>query len=117
MDTRRTEVKDLPNYPGAHSVNIQYGPMGEIDMFTTTLMSRDSTDKIAAFYDKVIKTNGWTVTNRIVDPEYCEWALKKNDSDEAKITVTKSTMPNVFAIVIGRTGKPPQATSATPPKL
>ena len=38
-------------------------------------------DKIAAFFERVTKENKWTVINKIIDPEFSEWNLKKGPDD------------------------------------
>ena len=34
------------------------------------LETGDAMDKIVAFYDKAIKSNGWTVSDKLNDPEH-----------------------------------------------
>jgi hypothetical protein len=108
----------LPNYPGAAIVNIQYGPQQDAEIFSVAMQTGDSMDKIAAFYDKTIKSNGWDVTQRQVDPEYSEWMMKKNTSDEAKVVVQKpkqGTLPrHMFMIVVARTAKSAQPQQPKP---
>jgi hypothetical protein len=117
MDTAKGAPKDLPNYPGAAIVNIQYGPQQDTDIFSVAMQTGDAMDKIAAYYDKIIKSNGWDVTQRQVDPEYAEWMMNKNASDEAKVVVQKpkqgSRPGNMFMIVVARTAKSAQP---QPPK-
>ena len=116
MDASKGDPKDLPNYPQAATVNLQYGPNGDIDTYSVSLRTGDAMEKITGFYDQMLKSNGWTVASRLVDPEYAEWVLKKSDSDEAKVTVQKEKQGNTFIIVTARTGKPPQKPQATPTK-
>jgi hypothetical protein len=106
MDAAKGAPKDLPNYPGAAIVNIQYGPQADTDTFSIAMQTGDSMDKIAAYYDKVAKSSGWDVTQRQIDPEYSEWMMKKNASDEAKVRVEKAKQGNMFVIVAARTAKP-----------
>lgn len=117
MDTAKGAPKDLPNYPGAAIVNVQFGPQQDAEIFSIAMQTGDSMDKIAAYYDKIIKSNGWDVTQRQVDPEYAEWMMKKNASDEAKIVVQKPKQgnrpTNMFMIVAARTAKSAQP---QPPK-
>jgi hypothetical protein len=111
MDAATGAPKDLPNYPGSRVLNIQYGPQNDTDTFSVLLQTGDSMEKIAAFYDKAAKSNGWDVTQRQVDPEYSEWRLRKNASDEAQVTVRKPPQGNMLAIAVARTAKqaqPPQ---------
>ena len=109
MDIAKGYPKDLPNYPQASRLNLQYGPYENTDTFSIALQTSDPMDKIAAFYDQVVKSNGWTVSNRLVDPEYSEWVLTKKEDNDAKVTVQKDKQTNKsFIIVVARTAKLPQ---------
>jgi hypothetical protein len=66
--------------------------------FTTT----DPMDKIAAFYEKVIKDNKWTVIDKIIDPEFSEWTLKKGKDNSAKVQVKKDQQTSALNIVMVR---------------
>ena len=108
MDTANGYPKDLPNYPEARVLNVQFGPQAATDMFSVAMQTHDPMDKITAFYDKVVKGNGWTVKNRVVDPEYSEWLLQKEGDNEAKVTVQKDKKTSWFVIVAARIGKQPE---------
>ncbi len=112
MDMARGYPKDLPSYPQASVLNVQYGPRETLDTFSVALQTHDAMDKITAFYDKSIKGNGWTVASRTVDPEYSEWVLKKGNDNEAKVTVRKDKQSPRFIIVAARTS--PQTATAAP---
>ena len=109
MDVAKGYPKDLPNYPQASRLNLQYGPYENTDTFSIALQTSDPMNKIAAFYDQVVKSNGWTVSNRLVDPEYSEWVLTKKEDNDAKVTVQKDKQTSKsFIIVVARTAKLPQ---------
>ena len=109
MDVAKGYPKDLPNYPRAARINLQYGPYENTDTFSIAMLTGDPMDKIAAFYDQVVKSNGWTVSNRQVDSEYSEWVLKKKEDNDAKVTVQKDKQTSKsFIIVVARTAKQPQ---------
>lgn len=117
MDADKGYPKDLPNYPQASRMNLQYGPYEDTDVFSIAMQTYDPMDKIAAFYDQVVKSNGWTVSNRLVDPEYSEWVLKKKADNEAKVTVQKDKQSGrSFVIVVARTAKQPQKPQPAPSK-
>jgi hypothetical protein len=99
------QAKDLPNYPQAITKTIQYGPVEGSDTFSLVLETRDSMEKIAAFYDKAIKSNGWFVDSRTVDSEFAEWNLKKAFDNEGKVQVRKDPRTSAMNIVIVRTEK------------
>lgn len=69
------------------------------------LRSNDPMDKIAAYYERVIKDNKWTVTDKIIDPEFSEWNLKKGDDNNAKVQVKKDQQSGAMNIVIVRAEK------------
>ena len=84
------EIEDLPSFPGGARMNVQYGPLNGMDtafiMFSRPIGPLAT---IAAFYDKAIKSNGWSVANKLTDPEVYKVTLKKDASNEAIIQVEK----------------------------
>ena len=66
--------------------------------FTTT----DPMDKITAFFERVIKDNKWTVIDKIIDPEFSEWTLKKGEDNSAKVQVKKDQQTGALNIVMVR---------------
>lgn len=99
------EAKDLPNYPQAITRSVQLGPIQGVDTLSLVLETRDSMDKITAFYEKVVKNNAWTVDSKTLDPELAEWNLRKAFDNEAKVQVKKDPRTNAMIIVIVRTEK------------
>src|ERR1051325_7997947 len=99
------EAKDLPNYPNAITKSMQFGPVQGTDTMSLVLETRASMDHIAAFYDKAIKSNGWTVDSRTFDPEFAEWNLRKTFDNEGKVQVKKDPRTKAMNIVIVRTEK------------
>lgn len=99
------EAKDLPNYPKAITKSIQFGPVQGTDTMSLVLETRDPMDQIAAFYDKAIKSNGWTVDSRTFDAEFAEWNLRKTFDNEGKVQVKKDPRTKAMNIVIVRTEK------------
>jgi len=69
--------------------------------FTTT----DAMDKITAFFERVIKENKWIVADKIIDPEFSEWTLKKGEDNDAKVQVKKDQKTGAMGIVIVRSEK------------
>ena len=108
LDTVTGQIKDLPSYPQSNRVTMQYGPMQGQDTMSLVLETGDAMDKIVAFYDKAIKSNGWTVSDKLKDPEVSNWTLKKGKDNEAKIEVRKNPQANTMYIVIARTQAQPQ---------
>jgi hypothetical protein len=108
MDQATGEIKDLPNYPRAVRRNIQYGPNQGLDTMSLLLETGDGMDKIAEFYEKAIKSNGWTVSDKVRDPEISQWTLKKGKDDEAKIEVKKDPRSKSMYIAVARTQAQPK---------
>ena len=74
--------------------------------------THDPMDRIADFFDKAIKSNGWEITTRSRDPEYSEWKMKKGDRDRGGVTVKKDpTRGGAMVIQIARTANPAAKTS------
>ena len=105
FDEAKGGVKDLPSYPGAYRVNVQVGPIEGLNTMSLGLKSKDSMDKITTFYEQVIKSNKWTVVDKLIDPELSEWILKKGEENNAKVQVKKDLTTGLMNIVIVRTEK------------
>jgi len=102
MDQAKGDIKDLPSYPRAYRVNIQVGPIQGVNTMLLTLKTTDPMDKITAFYERVIKENKWTVVDKIIDPEFSEWSLKKGEDSSAKVEVRKDQQTRAMNIMIVR---------------
>jgi hypothetical protein len=105
MDTVKGEAKDLPKYPGGLVVSIQYGPRENLETLSMALRTNDPMERIADYYDKAIKSNGWTVVDTTRDPEISNWALKKGDKSEGKVEIRQDKQSGGMVIVIVRTEK------------
>ena len=104
-------IKDLPSYPRAVRVNVQIGPVQQASVMTLLLHTRDSMEKVQAFYTQTIKENHWTVTDKLLDPELSEWTLNKDERNNAKVQVKKDPKTGSLDIAIVRAEK-----FAVPPK-
>jgi hypothetical protein len=102
FDEAKGSVRDLPDYPGAQRVSVQIGPLQGINTMSLGLRTKDSMDKITAFYEQVIKANKWTVVDKLIDPELSEWSLKKGEDNSAKVQVKKDLKTSTMTIVIVR---------------
>jgi hypothetical protein len=103
------EIKDLPSYPGGSRMNVQYGPLNGMDTGFIMLTTMDSMEKIAAYYDKAIKAQGWTVANKMADQEMYKVQLKKDANNEAIVQVEKQPQTKQLRIVLTRLQKSKQA--------
>jgi hypothetical protein len=104
-------IKDLPNYPRAVRTNVQIGPVQQATVMILMLHTRDSMEKVQAFYTQAIKENHWTVTDKILDPELSQWTLNKDELNNAKVEVRKDEKTGSLNISIVRAEK-----FAAPPK-
>jgi hypothetical protein len=110
MDQAKGDIRDLPNYPRARTLNVQIGPNQGVTVMTLVLQTSDPMDMIAAFYEQMIKNNHWTVIDKTIDPEQSEWILKRDEENSAKIQVKKdpqSGRRNIF-IVRGEKSEEPK---------
>jgi hypothetical protein len=100
-------------------MSVQYGPLNGMDTGFIVLATNQPLDAIAAFYDKAIKSNGWSVANKLTDPEVYKVTLKKDAFNEAIVQVEKDPQTGNRRIVLTRLQKPkqPAAQPAEPPKL
>jgi len=105
LDTTNGSIKDLPNYPGARRTNQIIGPAEGTNAVTIVMTAPDSMAKIAAFYEQVIKSNKWVVSNKLIDPDVSEWVLKKGEDDNAKVSVNRDSKTGQITIFIVRSEK------------
>lgn len=105
LDQSTSGIKDLPSYPGAYRVSVQLGPLQGFNTMSLGYTTSDPMTKITAFYERVIKDHKWTVIDKLVDPEFSEWNLKKGEENTAKVQVKRDQQTGVFAIVIVRAEK------------
>jgi hypothetical protein len=105
LDSTNGAIKDLPIYPGAQKTNQVIGPAEGRNAVTIVLTSSDSMDKIAAFYERAIKNNKWVVVNKVIDSDVSDWTLKKDEDDNAKISVNKDSKTGRITIFMVRSEK------------
>ena len=105
LDKSAGGIKDLPSYPGAYRVSVQVGPLQGFNTMSLGYTSGEPMAKISAFYERVIKENKWTVIDKLIDPDFSEWNLKKGEDHTAKVQVKKDPLTNAFTIVMVRAEK------------
>ncbi len=98
-------IKDLPSYPRAVRVNVQFGPVQQATVMTLVFHTRDSMEKVQAFYTQAIKENKWTVTDKLLDPELSQWTLNKDERNNAKVEVKKDLKTGSLEIALVRAEK------------
>jgi hypothetical protein len=77
FDSKSGQIKDLPSYPRARRVRLGFGPMSGFETMILQLTTRDPIDKVVAFYDQAIKSNGWSVVENSRDTNNYQWTLLK----------------------------------------
>jgi hypothetical protein len=112
----KTEIKDLPKYSKSNILNVQYGPVNGVNSAMLIFESRDSVEKINEFYEKTIKSNGWSVVTNIKDPDNFEYTLIKGQRDEALIRIKKDPQSGSSVILLSRTEKPADQKAPTTPQ-
>src|SRR5262249_58816073 len=85
LDQATNGIKDLPNYPSSDRTGGRIGPVQDANVASFVLQSRDSMEKVRTFYEQVIKNQRWTIIDKTIDPELCEWRLSRGEDDSAKI--------------------------------
>ena len=107
IDERTGEIKDLPTYPGAYRSNAQYGPQKGADSAFVALQTGDSIEKVAAFYNNAIKSNGWTVSTTTHEPEFYQIDFKKGDTHQGTVQARKNPQTGYVDIGLSRVEWPP----------
>src|SRR5262245_24440636 len=102
LDQAANGIKDLPNYPGSDRTGGRIGPIQEANVASFVLQSRDSMDKVRTFYEQVIKNQRWTIIDKTIDAELCEWRLSKGGDDSAKVQLNKDPKTGVITILLVR---------------
>lgn len=110
LDEAKGEIKDLPSYPNAYRVSLRVGPIQGVNTMSLGFTTTDPMDKISAFFERVIRDNKWTVSDKIIDPELSEWILAKGADNSAKVQVKKDQRTGAMTIVIVRGEKLDAAT-------
>lgn len=106
FDPQAGAIKDLPSYPGSRPVNVQYGPLSGADMAMIVSETTVPMEKITQFYDRAVKSNGWTVASEMREPEKYRLDLKKGNKDAGTVQVTKAQGAGLVTIAISRTQAP-----------
>jgi hypothetical protein len=105
LDEATGGIKDLPSYPDSYRVSVQVGPIQGLNTMSLGFTARDPMDKISAFFERVIKDNKWTVSDKVIDPEFSEWTLAKGADNNAKVQVKKDEKTGAMTIVMVRSEK------------
>jgi len=89
LDPKTGRIRDLPLYPGAKPMGVQYGPIGGITQITLQAVTRAPFENVTAFYDKVVKDNGWTIDDNSRDTNSYTWQLSRGRSEHGAIRVDR----------------------------
>ena len=102
FDQKTGQIRNLPLFPGAKVRKVQYGPINGTPQVTLAALSTAPFDKITAFYDKVVKDNGWTIDDSGRGENSWTWQLSRGQTDRAAIRVDKEPLGRV-SISLART--------------
>src|SRR5262249_40420007 len=89
LDPRTAQIRNLPLYPGARAMSVQYGPIGGITQITLQASTRAAFEDVTAFYDKVVKDNGWTIDDNSRDTNSYTWQLTRGRTEHGAIRVDR----------------------------
>ncbi|HSE97415.1 MAG TPA: hypothetical protein VLD57_04030, partial [Blastocatellia bacterium] len=92
-------------YPGASRLSVQYGPLQDTQSAMLVLQTKDPFEKIAAFYDRAIKTGGWKVVSDQRDKDVMKLEMQKGERDEGLVRVFKDENTKLMMISISRIEK------------
>ena len=106
LDMSTGGITDLPAYPNSRRYNIQYGPMQGADSAMVIYMTPDPMEKVATFYEGVVKRHAWKVVSNVKEPESIDMKLTKGGRDEAILRFKKNLDQRVTEILISRIQKP-----------
>lgn len=101
IDQASGDIKDLPNYPRSQRIKAQLGPVQGVNMASFVFVTQDPMEKIVSFYEKALKSNGWTLIDKKIDAEASEFTLKKGE-DGAKVEIKKDPQSGVLNIMLVR---------------
>jgi hypothetical protein len=73
--------KDFPIYPGSKPAGTMSGSNTQKDSlgFWVVFSTDDSLEKVKAYYDKQLKSNGWTIENTMTIDKSATWGITKGD--------------------------------------
>jgi len=92
VDPKTGQIKSLPLFPGAKVRGLRYGPINGLNQVTLQAVTRAPMDKVTAFYDQVVKQNGWTVDDNSRGADTYTWMLSKGQNDRAAIRIDRDRL-------------------------
>jgi hypothetical protein len=95
--------KDFPMYPGAKVTSVMSGSeKGENNGFWLTLATPDSLEKVDAYYESNLKSNGWEIASNYSAGETTTRAVKKNTySGSVAATRAADSQETQIIIILG----------------
>jgi hypothetical protein len=95
LDQKTGQIKNLPLYPGASARGLQYGPINGTSQVTVQARTRAPFEKVTAFYDRVVKENGWIIDDNSREQNSYVWQLRRSEGDRAAIRVDRDQLGRV----------------------
>ena len=102
FDRQRGRVKDLPLYPRSQATNIQFGPMGGLNVVMQVFRTSDKFETVTAFFDHALKAGEWKIASNDRGADLYTWELTKGASDQAAIQVERQKEQGIVFIVLRR---------------
>jgi hypothetical protein len=89
-------------FPHARLRSIRYGPIGGTTQVALQGFTKAPFERVTAFYDQVVKQNGWTIEDNGREANSYTWQLSRGRDEHAAIRVDKDPLGRVV-ISLART--------------
>lgn len=99
FDAGSGQIKDLPTYPKAKHATVQISNANDTPTVILIYQLSGKAEEAAAFYDKQIKANGWTIVTNSKTPDYYDWQLKKGERDQAAVNIRRDAQQPAYLIL------------------
>src|SRR5262245_2330182 len=102
FDQKTGQIRNLPLYPRSKVMGVQYGPINGTSQALMQAICTAPFEKVTAFYEAVIKDNGWIVEDNSRGANSYIWQLSRGQTDRGAIRVDKDERGYVH-IALART--------------
>src|SRR5690349_5110072 len=109
FDAGKGQIKDLPTYPKSKRANVQISNANDTPTVIMVYQLYGTAEEAAAFYEKQIKANGWTVVTSSKTPDYYDWTLKKGERDQAAVNIKRDAQQPAYLILSVNRNQLPEA--------
>ena len=109
FDANTGQIKDLPTYPKSKRSTMQISTANDTPTVIIVYQLYGTAEEAAAFYEKQIKANGWTVITSSKTPDYYDWQLKKGERDQAAVNIRRDAQQPAYLILSVNRNQLPEA--------